>query len=478
MRRPTAADHSADRGWAAARRALAGGGEAGSALFVGALLLELAAAIAGGASQANALSLMAVQLASLPLLFVGLYLALAGGAPRAARWPLLLLAAVVAVPLLQLLPLPADVWTRLPGREPAARIVAAVGLGRPMLPFSLAPTETWRALLALAPPAAMFVGVSMLGETQRRAMAALWLALALASLTLGAMQALRGADSALYLYAITNAGSPVGVFANRNHQAALLYALIPVAAAFAARWGGRVESRQALGVLLAALFVVLAIVGVAATRSRAGVVLAGAALVGATAVLLRGGTSRRDWRGAATLGVGALAAVGAVLAVAAGPIAARFGEGGEPRFTGWPLTLKAAANYLPLGSGIGSFQTVYGQIEPLEQVSPIYFNHAHNDYLELWLETGVAGAAVLAGFAVWLAWRLLAVWRRREGDALAAAASVTVLLLLAHSAVDYPLRTESLAVLFAFACACLIPPPPLVLTKTPAMSRGHGSTPR
>jgi hypothetical protein len=31
-----------------------------------------------------------------------------------------------------------------------------------------------------------------------------------------------------------------------------------------------------------------------------------------------------------------------------------------------------------------------------------------------------------------------------------------VALLLAHSTVDYPLRTETIAVLFAFACATIV----------------------
>ena len=120
--------------------------------------------------------------------------------------------------------------------------------------------------------------------------------------------------------------------------------------------------------------------------------------------------------------------------------------------------LSAAQGYLPLGSGVGSFEVVYGGVEPLTQVSPIFFNHAHNDYLELWLETGLAGAALFALFASWLAWRSVRIWRRRiaaGGGSLAAACTLLIGLLLAHSAVDYPLRTQTLAVLFAFACATI-----------------------
>jgi O-antigen ligase len=332
-------------------------------------------------------------------------------------------------------------------------------LGRPWLPFSLAPEQTWRSAMALAPPAAMFMGALFLSDRQRRMLAACWLALAGVSLGLGALQMLGGEASPLYVYPITNLGAPVGLFSNRNHQAAFLLCLTPLAAVFAARFDGDFEGRRAFAALLAMLYVALAIVGVAVTRSRAGIVLGALALLGVVAVVARGGAVRRHWRAAAGFGVGGLIAIAAVLTLGLGPILDRF-EGGaaEPRFEGWPLVARAAGDFLPLGSGVGSFQTVYDAVEPLDDVGPTYFNHAHNDYLELWLETGVVGAGLLLAFAIWLAARLWAIWTPRtaaHGRDLAAACSLTALLLAAHSAVDYPLRTESLAVLFAFACAAL-----------------------
>lgn len=431
--------------------------QAGSAVFAAALLLTLAAALFGGASQANALSLMTVELASLPLLFVSLYQVLAGGAPRGVRVPLALLAAVVALPLLQLIPLPAGVWSRLPGRGSVVDALGVAGLGRPSMPFSLTPAETWRSAMALAPPAAMFLGALLLSDGQRRMLAVCWLAVAVVSLLIGAMQVLSGADSALYFYRITNADSAVGLFANRNHQAALLFCLMPVAAVFAARFRGDLRDRRAFAALLAALYLLAALAGVTATRSRAGVMLALFALAGAAAVLVRGGALSRHWRTAGGVAAAALAVTAGVLLFGLAPILDRFDAGSsEPRFQNWPVVARAASDFLPLGSGVGSFQTVYSGVEPLGAVSPFYFNHAHNDYLEVWLETGLAGLALAALFLGWLATRIVAVWAGRAGEGdrdLAAGSSLSLLLLLGHSAVDYPLRTEALAVLFAFACA-------------------------
>ncbi len=433
-------------------------------LFLAALGLVVVAGLFGGASQTNALSLAAVELASLPLLVLSLTRMLADGAPKGSAVALAILALVLAIPILQLIPLPEAIWSALPGRDAEVKAVKAALIGSPALPLSLTPQNTFRAALALAPPAAMFLGALQISEGERRTLAALWIALGLVSLSVGALQMLGGPDSRFYFYAVTNSGAPVGLFANRNHEAAFLYSLVPLAAAFVAGARGGFGDRQALPAVLGALFIPLAAIGVALTLSRAGFILIAASLLGAFAVVLRSGVLRRQWRLATALALPAIGGVAGVLLFAMGPVMARFG-GAHPedlRFEGMPVVLKAAHGVLPIGSGIGSFDPVYRAAEPLSQISPIYFNHAHDDYLELWLETGVAGAVLLAAFAVWFGLRTVRIWLGKQRSvsgsgsgpgSLAAAATVVIALLLIHSALDYPLRTEALAVLFAYACA-------------------------
>jgi O-antigen ligase len=192
------------------------------------------------------------------------------------------------------------------------------------------------------------------------------------------------------------------------------------------------------------------------------VILAGPAVLGALAVVGAGAVGGRDPRPALGLAAAAGAGVVAVLLFGLRPILDRFAPpvAGAPevRLEAWPHVLDAARSFLPLGAGLGSFDRVFRAAEPLTLVTPLYFNHAHNDYLELLLETGVVGAAILALFLLWLAPAAWAAWRR--GTDLARAASVSIGLLLAQSAVDYPLRTETVAVLFAFCCGLLARPDP------------------
>jgi O-antigen ligase len=424
-------------------------------LFVASLILVAVSAVFGGASRENPLRLALVEGVSLLLLAPAL-LALRAEGRRPPLAALVLLAAVIAIPALQLLPLPPDLWTRLPGRGPQAAILAAAGAPLGSRPLSLAPAQTLEALLALTPPAAMFLASLRLGRSQALALIGLWGAFALVGLVLGGAQLAAFDSSAAYLYATTNYGSLVGLFANRNHEAAFLLALLPLAAGVlvsvrAADGAGRV-ARMGAGALMVA-----AIIGVGVVRSRAGVLLATPALLGAAAVLWRG---RRAGE-AALLRWLAAACAAALLAVALfglTPIAHRFERAApsEFRLEAWPDLARVAHSYLPLGAGIGAFDRAWRAAEPLAMVGPTYFNHAHNDFLELWLEAGWPAALALAAFLAWFAWVAARAWRA-DGDraALARGASVAIALILAHSAVDYPLRTETMAILFAFCCGLL-----------------------
>jgi len=84
--------------------------------------------------------------------------------------------------------------------------------------------------------------------------------------------------------------------------------------------------------------------------------------------------------------------------------------------------------------------------------------------LEVWLETGLVGPLLLSVFLLWFARQAILAWRGtnlRIGDfdrGLVRAASIVIALLIAHSLVDYPLRTSAMMAVAAFAIALLVPP--------------------
>jgi O-antigen ligase len=128
-------------------------------------------------------------------------------------------------------------------------------------------------------------------------------------------------------------------------------------------------------------------------------------------------------------------------------------------------TIEAAKAFMPFGSGLGTFIRVYGMFEkPSDTFASIYANHAHNDILEVWLETGVIGMGLLGLFVIWIGFRSVKVWSRPAADAteldrsLIRAATIVIVLLIAHSFVDYPLRTGAMMAVLAFSCALLIEP--------------------
>ncbi|MFC7378147.1 O-antigen ligase family protein [Brevundimonas sp. GCM10030266] len=427
------------------------------AVAIAAAILLALSLVFGGASREHALRLALVELAALPLLVLAANRLIRSGEWRKSRFALGLLGLLAAIPLIQLIPLPPFLWTALPGREEMVVALDLAGLQPGWAPITVTPDLTWQSALALIPPAAMFLAVLGSTQAQTARMLAFYLIIAVISVALGAAQLASGGRQ-LYLWATTNAGSVNGFFANRNHLATYLLACVPFAAVFGAAVLRR-RTDERLPLWFGALFLGLVVVGLAAIRSRAGVILFGPiAITSLLAAWVAAGRGRPG-PGLLALTGGVAAAIAAVALLALPPILARFDAQSAPegRFEGWPIVADAADAWLPLGSGIGSFDAVFRSVEPLEQLDPTFFNHAHNEYLETWLEAGWPGVALIIAFLVWYGRRTITAWTAgpsRERD-LQRAASIALLAMLAHSGVDYPLRTAALAVLFALCAAIL-----------------------
>ena len=438
-------------------------------------VLLVACLTLGGGTAVGFLSDVLLQLFAIPVLLACLWRLMdVTASAKHARWELLFCLGVILVPLLQLVPLPPSLWTTLPNREPLVATFDLLGRELPWAPISVSPRATWLSAMSLLPPLAVFLGTLLLSYRERRLLSILVLAIGVISVFLGLSQVAQGHNSPLRFFEITNRTEAVGFFANRNHFAALLYALTLFAAVWVAEAAAPLNAQRArldaawmLAVAASVAVLVVILAGQAMARSRTGLVLTILALFGAFAIAM---TGRRSGSGATPA---KLLAVAITLALMLGVqyalfrIAQRLGDDPlqDARILFARKTFEAAKAFMPFGSGMGTFAQVYALLEkPQDALLDVYANRAHNDLLELSLEAGVAGLGLITLFVVWFLARSVQVWARRDISlgafdvSLARAATLVVALLIAHSILDYPLRTAAIMAIMAFACGLLVEP--------------------
>jgi O-antigen ligase len=206
----------------------------------------------------------------------------------------------------------------------------------------------------------------------------------------------------------------------------------------------------------------LLLLAVVLTQSRTALVLA-------LLPLLLGAARAASWRAGerggkrgviVALGVAALlaAGLGTVLTAAPGRIGAtleRFEAKDDPRRFIWDDAGFIAGRYWPVGAGVGSFDEIYQVDESLENLSPRKPGRAHNDFLELTIEAGAPGLAVMALWLAligWLSWKARASRRRW----VAWAGSTFLFAIALQSVTDYPLRNQTILAVAAFALLLLV----------------------
>ena len=376
--------------------------------------------------------------------------------PRAA-W---LAAVLLALPLLQLLPIPNALWLMPEARTEIAAELAAAGVDIPSR-WTLVPLATERALHWLLPAVALFLAALQLDGGQRSTLLKLVVLVAAASIVLGLAQLAGGRDSSLRFYDITNAGASVGFFANRNHLASLLAVALPLVVVGTARWLSKredMDARTLLGLVAGMGLVVLLILGIALALSRAGLALGMLGLLLSLPIVLGLRRRRRTGRALAlAVGIGFMLAIqfalfGILQRLEADPFE-------DARFRYLPQIESVARVHWPHGAGLGGFRYAFEAEDPA--LGGEYLNHAHNDWLELWFEAGwLSGAFMVAAMAGMLlaGWRI---WRNGSGAsrgriAMARAAWVGLLLLGIHSFGDYPLRKTALVAVAGVLAGCVV----------------------
>ena len=401
---------------------------------------------AGGSSRADAMGQALVRGTAWALVAAW---ALFGPRPsiegiRPVVW---LLAAILAIGLLQLAPLPPSLWKALPGRELASEAARVAGMEQPWRSWSLVPGATINAVAALIVPFTVLLCLSGMDAAQRRQLLN-WVLVAVLIATLVGLAQFSGSLSGNLLLKDTDLQAS-GTFSNRNHFALLLVLgclMAPVWAAFDER-RFYLRGMIALGLTLLFLLTILAI------GSRAGLGLALPALL--LGLLLVRKPLQRALRRASrwllpALLVSGVAIIGAVVLVSVASDRAmaldRFFSvdvGQDTRTLGRPIVLAMIREYFPAGAGLGGFDPIFRQHEPFDFLRPTYFNHAHNDVLEIVLDAGAAGLLLMAAALSWWGWASFKAWRAEPGadHVLPRLGSAILLFVFISSIFDYPVRT-------------------------------------
>ncbi|UVO50919.1 O-antigen ligase family protein [Sphingomonas sp. SUN019] len=412
--------------------------------------------LAGGASRGEVLGQVVVRgvcwaLLAMAALFV------APPSWTAVRPVLFLLCAAFVLALVQLIPLPPNLWQALPGRAPFLEAAAASGQSQPWRPWSIVPGATANAAASLVVPFTTLFFMASLGDDERSWLPGVILALITGAMLVGLLQ-FSGANLANPLIN-DSPGEVGGTFANRNHFALFVAFGCLLAPVWAFLGGRQPHWRGPVAIALVLLFVLT----ILATGSRAGMGLG--ALGIAIGLALTRGTIKRTlaryprWVFPAIIsGVVATTVLLVAISIAADRAisierALTIDPGQDMRSRGLPTVWAMVWEYFPAGSGLGGFDPLFRMHEPFALLKFTFFNHAHNDLLEVVLDAGLPGLLLLLAALGW--WITASVHAWRAGDdpryTMQRLGSAILLFVVLASVFDYPARTPMMMAMIIVA---------------------------
>jgi putative inorganic carbon (hco3(-)) transporter len=355
----------------------------------------------------------------------------------------------------QFVPFPPGLWRHLSGREQIYNGFAVIGAAPPWLTLSLAPWDSLASLLWGLPALAIYVSFRAEGAPSSRSAILVVTVVAVLSTALEALQ--RGTGRG-YIYAITNYGQGTGFFANSNHQGSFLLASLALFVTSVVARHRRNRHRLAWyrqASLLEWAVVVLLLAGVMISGSLACAGL----LVLVVAALVVVGFPDVQPRPAVIAVMAIIVLTGLAGFIYFVPLANDLtGQGavaGISRHEFLAKGLLILRDFKLVGSGLGTFVNIYPWYEQANQISSLFVNHAHDDLLELLIETGAFGLFAVVVFIAWYVRTSLPLWRAPRDRSIPLGAAVVIGVILLHSLVDYPLRTAAISSIFALACALL-----------------------
>lgn len=456
-------------------------------LFYGFLSLVVWAPLPLGSNRAWAWAILVVGCCLLAMAWLVAYLAgrvVITDAFRRARWALgagALWSVYVAV---QFVPLPAGWVQVLSPHGYEAHAIAAGVLGQivaDVLTLSVDPHTTRDFWLKTVAYACMFCLTLLLVDSRQR------LEMLLKTLVIsgtlqaiyGSVMVLSGFEYGFFIEKYAYRGTATGTFINRNHLAGYLNLCLAAGIGLMiAKLGGeaihgwRQRIRSIVRLLLGEktrlrIYLIVMVIGLVLTRSRMGntAFFASTLIVGAIGLMLMRNAPRSTMFFLGSLIALDILIVGTWFGV--DQVAKRIQHTEivagadnvlptEDRGEVNRLALNYAKDFWLTGSGGGSFYVTFPTYHNRNIVG--FFDHTHNDYLQLLAETGVIGLSLCVLIVALAAVQALRALRRRNDPlprGVAFAVALAICWLAIHSAVDFnmqiPANALTMTVILALA---------------------------
>jgi O-antigen ligase len=339
---------------------------------------------------------------------------------------------------LYLIPVPPDIWLQLPGRDFYQDVVTLLAqTGNPMgwHSISIDPYATAQTLLTLLPALVLFLATIALDTDRLYLLVRLLIAVAVLQAAWGLVQYSSSGSSAQ------------GSYYNRDHYSTLMEFTLPLVIALIthhiAHRREHDEGRHKTVLAFYLMAATLIFLGGMFAMSRAGIPNLFLAIL-LTPLLL----SSKVHKTRTALFIVLFLAVTMTLAYLTGlvPVINRF-IGTDPladaRWAMFTQVIVAIQQFFPLGSGPGTFGNVYTAFQPMEHVGAGFIDNAHNDYLELLLETGAIGISLLVFFTGIFLYGWYKLWGNAQHPLfmLQVGAGMGLLFSLIHAFFDFNFHT-------------------------------------
>ncbi len=334
---------------------------------------------------------------------------------------------------------------------------------------SVYPHNTEKALFLLLCYGILFVLVLQQLKTRRRifGLAFIILLIGTGESLFGLFQYLRGAKTVLGVMT-PNIGTVNATYMSHNHFAGFLIVILPLALGL---FAGTANLEKKFF-----LFLLFGIMGssLVLTLSRGGLLsflLASLVFVSCLVLKHRAMSERTIslWKYLVVTGLVVLLVAGYVAWIGISPIAHRslldtfFPTKAvvehEIRLPLWKSALGLVRESPVLGSGMGTFQYVFMRYRPPEIPQDLQAYHAHNDYLELLIETGIPGFLIAVwGIVSFFRFMLRGYFRHHDPvlSPLALGGMTSITAMLIHSVFDFNLQIPANALLFCSILALSI----------------------